>query len=93
MPPTFGVDVYVEEADQNVPETARGKSTVMVECLDQAGRAVARAQQPWPFTDTDGGQLEPHVHVTLPPKESQRVRRCRLAGTKGPLEGTVTGLR
>jgi hypothetical protein len=80
--------VYVPAAT-NVPGTAGGRPTVTLECLDRGDEVVARSRQAWPFTDTDGETLDPHVHQFVPPGRARRIERCRLLGTKGPLEGRV----
>jgi hypothetical protein len=84
-----GITVYVEDPAVNVADTARGRSSVELVCLDGSGKEVVRATQPWPFTDTDQGAFEPHVHQTMRPDDADRVVRCRLDGTKGPLQGRL----
>jgi hypothetical protein len=79
-------------ASNNVPDTASGRQVVTLECRDGDGRVVVRNRQPWPFTDTDGDTLNPHVHQFVEPRRARRIARCRLAGTKGPLEGRVSGV-
>lgn len=79
--------VYVEELGLNVPDTAGDRPTVELECLDDNDRTVLKAVHPWPFTDTDQGIYDPHVHETVAGPEAQRIARCRLNGTDGPLQG------
>jgi hypothetical protein len=81
--------VYVEDTKRNVPDTAAGARSVMVECLDRDGEVLIRAAQAWPFTDTDGRTLDPHVHISLDPERMARVSRCRVDGTDPSLEGGV----
>ena len=83
------VTVYLEDEADNVPATAKGRSSVQLRCVDDAGETVIATPQAWPFTDTDSGTLEPHAHVTFPPPESGQVARCLLDGTEGPLEGSL----
>jgi hypothetical protein len=85
-----GLVVYVDPAS-NTPEVADGNTSVELECLDAAGEVKLRASHPWPFTDTDAGTLDAHVHQFVEPDEVGSLERCRLAGTEGPLEGAVGG--
>jgi hypothetical protein len=80
--------VYVEAAD-NRAEVAGGESRVSVECEDEGGRVVAQGDHPWPFTDTDGGTTDPHVHQPVPDAAAGSVTRCRLSGTDPELQGRV----
>jgi hypothetical protein len=84
-----GLVIYVEDADANRPATLGGERAAMIECLDSGGSAVWRAPQPWPFTDTDGGRLDPHVHLALDPALLARIVRCRVAGSDPPLEAEL----
>jgi hypothetical protein len=79
--------VYFEDQSANVPQAAGGRSTVELECLDRDGRTVLRGDYAWPFTDTDQGILDPHIHQNVTAQESERIVRCRLNGTEGPLQG------
>jgi hypothetical protein len=79
--------VYLRDPADNSPVTAGGARSVTVECVDSAGELVISAPQAWPFSDTDGGTLDPHVHLRLDPGRIGRVDRCRLRGTD--LEGGV----
>jgi hypothetical protein len=81
--------VYVEAAD-NRAEAAGGESRVSVECEDEGGRVVAQGDHPWPFTDTDGGTTDAHVHQRVPAAAAGAVTRCRLSGTDPELRGRVT---
>jgi hypothetical protein len=80
--------IYVKEED-NVPGIADGKRAVTVECVDRKGATVVRGHHAWPFSDTDNGTVDPHVHQVVPADRSGDLRRCRLVGTRGPLEGQV----
>ena len=91
--PLGSLTIYVEEPSRNVAETAGGKANVRVECLASDDRVVRRSTHPWPFTDTDDGTLDPHVHERLPQAQAKEVAKCRLAGTDGPLEGRVSSPR
>ena len=80
--------VYLEDADVNQLETNHGKRLVAIECLDDAGEVVFTEDETWPFSDTDGGKYNPHVHVVVRPSAAiQEIVRCRLRGTDPPLEG------
>ena len=81
------VIVYLEDRDANTPDTADGATSVRLECLDRAGEVLINAAQPWPFTDTDGETLDPHVHLALDADRMGRLDRCRLKGTDPVLEG------
>ena len=80
--------VYVEE-DDNRPEIAGRRRAVTLECVDRKGAVLVRGHHPWPFTDTDDGKLDPHVHQTVRPERAGDLDRCRLRETRGPLEGQV----
>jgi hypothetical protein len=84
-----GITVYVDDPGANVEATARGRSTVELVCSDARGKVLVRATHPWPFTDTDQGAFDPHVHQTMGPEDADRVARCRLNGTEGPLTGRL----
>lgn len=88
-----GLTVYVEEPARNVRATAAGRTNVRLECLDADDKVVRRSTHPWPFSDTDDGTLDPHVHERLPQAQAGEVASCRLAGTEGPLEGRVSAPR
>lgn len=76
--------------DANTPERAGGRATVVVECLDGGGGVVAREDERWPFTDTDGNTLDPHAHVPVNPARINDVERCRVRPADPPLEGPVS---
>lgn len=84
----FQIIVYVDQG-ANVAATADGKSTVELECLDREGNSVIRGVYRWPFTDTDQGTFQPHVHQSVTGEQARRIVRCRLNGTEGPLSGTA----
>jgi hypothetical protein len=77
--------------DPDVNKRARtgGRSSVLVECLDEAGGVVASADEPFPFTDTDDNTLDPHVHMPVNPARISDVVRCRVRPAQPPLEGSV----
>ena len=79
--------IFVDDPADNEPETNGGRDVVRIECLDEGGAVVFRTREPWPFTDTDGGKFDPHVHVFIPPDALAQVERCRLRDTDPPLEG------
>jgi hypothetical protein len=74
----------------NTPERTGGRKSVTVECLDTAGRVLSRQDETWPFTDTDRGTLDPHVHVPVNPARINDVARCRVLPADPPLEGPVS---
>jgi hypothetical protein len=80
--------IYVEDAEVNRPDTNHGRRLVAIECLDDGGEVVFMKEKAWPFSDTDGGTLDPHVHLVVRPSAAIReIARCRLRGTDPPLEG------
>jgi len=80
--------VYLDP-DVNTPERAGGHANVLVECLDDAGEVVVRADEAFPFTDTDQETLDPHVHMPVNPARINEVVRCRVRPADPPLEGPV----
>ena len=82
--------VYVDDLARNVPGIAGDRPTVELECLDADDRTVLKTVHPWPFTDTDQGIYDPHVHASASAAEAKRIGRCRLNGTEGLLEGRAT---
>jgi hypothetical protein len=79
--------IYLEDPADNEPGTNGGRAEVPVECADSEGVVVFESRERWPFSDTDGGKFDPHVHVTVRPEELATIARCRLKGTDPPLEG------
>jgi hypothetical protein len=77
------------DPDVNTPERTGGRPSVLVECLDEAGEVVARADEAFPFTDTDEETLDPHVHLPVNPARINEVVRCRVRPADPPLEGPV----
>jgi hypothetical protein len=90
VPSTQGspeVVIYLEDAGVNELETNHGKRQVTIECVDGSDRVVFNGRERWPFTDTDGGLYDPHVHVVMEPAALEQVARCRLKDTEPALEG------
>jgi hypothetical protein len=83
------VIIYVEDPSLNEPATAGGATSVVVECVDAEGRIVWSRPERWPFTDTDGGTLDPHAHIGMDQVAVERIVRCRLTGTDPPLGGRL----
>lgn len=83
--------VYVARPADNVAATAGGARRVRLRCLDSRRRTVVTQSHPWPFTDTDDGLLEPHVHQRIPRSRARRATSCELLGTRKPLTGRVSG--
>ena len=80
--------VYLDP-DVNKPERTGGRRTVVVECLDGGGQVVKRADEAFPFTDTDQNTLDPHIHMPVNPARINDVVRCRVRPAEPPLEGPV----
>jgi hypothetical protein len=80
--------IYLEDADVNEPATNHGRRLVTIECLDDSGEVVFSGERGWPFRDTDGGVVNPHVHMAVrPPPVIEEIVRCRLQGTDPILAG------
>jgi hypothetical protein len=75
--------------DASTPERSGGRESVTVECLDGGGRVLARRAKAWPFTDTDGNTVDPHVHLPVNPARINDVERCRVRPADPPLEAPV----
>jgi hypothetical protein len=90
-PGSSGLELVVYVPDRhNRPEVAHNRSTVRIECTDASGRVLAKGPHRWPFTDTDGGITEAHIHLPVPADDVKDVTRCRLADTDPELQGPVT---
>jgi hypothetical protein len=81
------VVIYLEDPEVNEPETNHGRRSVTVECMDGDGAVVFSGRERWPFSDTDGGRFDPHVHVFMETAQVEQIARCRLKGTEPALEG------
>jgi hypothetical protein len=81
--------VYVEDLDANRRDTADGAARITLECVDSDARVVWSSREFWPFTETDDGTFDPHVHLRMPPARVERIERCRLKDTDPPLEGRL----
>ena len=80
--------IYLEDADVNRLATNHGRRLVAIQCLDDGGDVVFTERKAWPFSDTDGGKYNPHVHLIVRPSAAiQQIARCRLSGTEPALEG------
>jgi hypothetical protein len=82
--------VYVIDADSNAASVAGGKKRVTLRCFDRARKPIVEKAHPWPFTDTDQGVTDPHIHQRVPRSKVTDVSRCELEGTRGPLSGELT---
>ncbi len=87
-PKGLEVVVYVP-ARHNRREVADNRSTVRIECTDGGGRVLAKGPHRWPFTDTDDGTTEAHVHLQVPEERVDDIERCRLADTDPALGGPI----
>jgi hypothetical protein len=79
--------VYLQDPDVNTPDTTDGAKRVVIECTNRAGAVVFTATERWPFSDTDGGVFDPHVHVPVGAAILGTIDRCKLKGTDPELEG------
>ena len=84
------VIVYVIDEASNAAAVAGGKRRVTVRCFDKDRKPIVEKAHPWPFTDTDQGLTDPHIHQRIPRSAATEVRRCELGGTRGPLSGELT---
>jgi hypothetical protein len=82
-----GVVIYLEDPEVNELDTNRGRPAVTIECTGGDGGVVYSGRERWPFSDTDGGRFEPHVHVFMEAAQAEQIARCRLKGTEPALEG------
>jgi hypothetical protein len=87
-PSGLEVIVYVPPG-HNRPEVAGNRSTVRIECTNAGGRVLAKGPHRWPFTDTDDGTTEAHVHMQVPAERVDDIKRCRVADTDPALAGPV----
>jgi hypothetical protein len=91
LEPTAGGDpqlvIYVQDPKVNRPATAHGATSVEIECTDNAGSVVFTSQQPWPFSGTDAGTLDPHVHLPVDAAVLGSIAGCSLKGTDPLVEG------
>jgi hypothetical protein len=88
-PEVFEVRVFVEP-EVNVPGRTRGRESVTVECVDDAGAVIATQDEAWPFTDTDQNTLDPHAHIPVNPARIDDLTVCRLKQARPPLEAPVS---
>jgi hypothetical protein len=91
-PKGLEVVIYVPPR-HNRPEVADNRSTVRIECTDASGRVLAKAPHRWPFSDTDGGITQAHVHLSLPQDDVADIKRCRLADTNPALQGPIADVK
>jgi hypothetical protein len=82
--------VYVVDEAKNTPAAAGGKRRITLRCFDTAREVLVNKRHPWPFTDTDSGVTDAHVHQPVARSRANEVSRCELDGTRGPLSGEVT---
>lgn len=82
--------VSLEDNDLNTLATTDGKRTVRLRCVDREGRVVVDAEQRWPLLSERGYEY-PHAHHVASLQTVVRADRCRLVGTRIPLEAGVEG--
>lgn len=81
--------VYVIDEAANTPRSAGGRKKVELRCFDKARGVLVEEAHRWPFTDTDHGLTDAHVHQRVPRTKATQVSRCELEGTRGPLSGEL----
>ena len=90
-PGVAGMEFVIYVSDKhNRPEVADNRSTVRVECVDASGAVLAKSLRGWPFTDTDNGTTEAHVHQPIAAEKIEKVARCRLVDTDPALQGPIS---
>ena len=82
--------VYVVDEGANSARSAGGRRKVRLRCFDKARALIVSKPHRWPFTDTDNGLTDAHVHQRVSRAKASQVSRCELGGTRGPLSGEVT---
>ena len=91
LPGVAGLEFVIFVSDKNNrPEVADNRSTVRVECVDASGVVLAKSIRRWPFTDTDNGTTEAHVHQPIAADKIDQVARCRLVDTDPALQGPIS---
>jgi hypothetical protein len=85
-----GLVVSVADKKLNRLKTTKGKTTVRLECFGRTGQMLVHATQRWPFV-TERGFPYPHIHQAATPEQLQQAERCRLRGSRVPLEADVEG--
>jgi hypothetical protein len=83
-----GLLVSIEGDAGRDPDFARRPGTVGIQCTDAAGKVTVTGTHVWPWTGDQGLDL-PHVHQPSTAQKAAATRRCRLTGTREPLEGEV----
>ena len=83
--------VSLVEEELNTLETTNGRRAVRLECLDDDGRVVLAARKKWPLRVGERGYDYPHTHQNTTLEQRQGADRCRLRGTRVPLETDVKG--
>ena len=91
-PTTGALELVVSVRDRavNRPETAGGRGSVRLECLDRGGQLVLSSDHSWPLGDDFGSGL-PHAHEPIAGDRVAVIESCRLRGTRVRLEGRLTG--
>jgi hypothetical protein len=74
----------------NTLSSTNGRRIVRVQCLAADGEVVVDGQQPWPFVEERGFDA-PHAHQPASRDELARTERCRVLGTRDPLEAEIRG--
>jgi hypothetical protein len=82
--------VSLSEDDQNRLEMTNGKRAVRVKCHDREGDVVLEGDQRWPFKNEPGYDYA-HAHQPATSEQLRRAERCRLEGSRVPLEADVEG--
>jgi hypothetical protein len=83
--------VSLGDKSLNTLQTTNGEKVVRVECVGRDGEVVLDVERRWPFRMNEPGYDYPHAHQAASKEQVQQADRCRLQGTRGPLEADVEG--
>ena len=70
--------VSLPDARLNNLRTSGGETSVLLRCVDKAGRVTIRQNHEWPLLEELG--FAPHVHQPATPEVLDSLRSCRLTG-------------
>ncbi|MDQ3659952.1 MAG: hypothetical protein M3454_02605 [Actinomycetota bacterium] len=80
LPTTGQPELLVSLPDErlNTLETTGGETSVLLQCVDDAGEVAVRRRHDWPLVEEAG--FPPHIHQVARGRLLDRVRTCRLVG-------------
>jgi hypothetical protein len=83
--------VSLGDVSLNTLQTTNGHKAVRMECVGRDGQLVLDVEQRWPLRMNEPGYDYPHTHHVATREQVQAADRCRLQGTRVPLEADVEG--